>query len=292
MPPAMNTPHRIRPRSRLVALALVFAPLATPSPATAMTTRGTFDRPPFYHGKLEAPAGAAAHVAVSFRDEPGSLDPTPSNSPALAALLDSLRVELDRIGLTRPLAGGDWPMKDGPTIRLGCRRGGTGKDGRPLASDEVDPSEPRRMTFEVEGPGRAWIERVKQGAGDSIGVVVAIQLGFSEQWVRQTSWKGSKSIEIGTGRALPVAWLTSLDSPVQVLQLSGAALTPSGKVLRVGAEGLLARRTGMAASTLGAQEVLTEQDLAPLGGEDGDAVAAWREALRTLVAGLLREEKR
>jgi len=118
--------------------------------------------------------------------------------------------------------------------------------------------------------------------------VLAIQLGFSEQWVRQTMWKGSKAIEIGTGRAMPVRWLTSLDDPVQVLQLTGAVLTSSSKVLRVGVEGLLARRTGMTASVLGAQEVLTEEELAALGGRPasgGDPV--WRSALRDLVRGLL-----
>jgi len=112
--------------------------------------------PPFFHGRLSAVKGEIAHVPVSYRDEPASLDPAPSNSPALAALLDSLRAELDALGRTRPLAGGDWPMRDAPDVRFGARRGGATKDGTPLAADEIDPSEPRRMTFDVEGPGRAW----------------------------------------------------------------------------------------------------------------------------------------
>jgi hypothetical protein len=137
------------------------------------------------------------------------------------------------------------------------------------------------MNFEVEGPGKAWKEHVTRAAGDSLGAVLVIQLGFSDQWVRQTSWKGSKSIEIGTGRAVPVTWLTSLDDPVQVLQLTGALITPAGKVMRVGAEGLMARRTGMAASMAGGQEVLTEKDLATL------EPSTWRDALRDLVTGLM-----
>lgn len=268
----------------LATLALVVAGHA---PAFAATSRGTFDRPPYFHGKLPAAKGAVAHVAVSFRDEPGSLDPTPDRSPALAALLDSLRAELDRMRLTKPLAGGDWPMKDGPDVRFGARRGGTGPDGIPRSPDEIDTSEPRRMTFDVEGPGRAWKERVTRAAGDSVGAVLVVQLGFSEHWVRQTSWKGGKAIELGTGRQMPVQWLTSLDDPVQVLELTGAIVEPSGKVLRVGAEGLLARRTGMGASSLGAQEVLTEPELEALAAPAPGGVPAWRAALRTLVEGLL-----
>lgn len=261
-------------------LALVLVLLAH-TPAGAATSRGSFDRPPYFHGKLPAVKGVIAHVAVSFRDEPGSLDPTPDSSPALAGLLDSLRVELDRLGLTKPLAGGDWPMKDGPDVRFGARRGGTAKDGTPLGPDEIDPSEPRRMTFDVEGPGRAWKDRVTRSAGDSVGAVLVVQLGFAEHWVRQVNWKGSKAIELGAGRQMPVQWLTSLDDPVQVLELTGAIVEPTGRFLRVGAEGLLARRTGMGASALGAQEVLTEPELEALGAP------AWRAALRSLVEGLL-----
>lgn len=266
----------------LALLALVAA-----GPADAATTRGSFDRPPYFHGRLPVVKGAIAHVAVGFRDEPGSLDPTPDRSPALAALLDSLRTELDRLALTRPLPGGDWPMKDAPDVRFGARRGGTGPDGIPRSPDEIDASEPRRMTFEVEGPGRAWKDRVGRSAGDSVGAIVVVQLGFSEHWVRQVNWKGAKSIELGAGRAMPVAWLTSLDDPVQVLELTGAVLDPSGKVLRVGCEGLLARRTGLGASALGAQEVLTEPELEALSAPLEGGVPAWRAALRALVAGLL-----
>jgi len=270
---------------RFVLLGLLVALSA--APAAAEVFRGDFDRPPFYHGKPPAAEDRVAHVAVSFRDDPASLDPTPDRSPALAALLDSLRLELDRIELTAPLPGGDWPLRDGPNVRFGCRRGGTGPDGLPRASDEIDPGPPRRMTFGVEEPGRAWRERAIAGAGDSIDAVVAIQLGFEEQWVRQATWKGGKVIEIGTDRTMPVPWLTSLDTPVQVLQLTGVVLTPAGRVMRVGAEGLLARRTRFGASVLGAQETLTEDDLASIVAPAEGGMEPWRSALRTLVAKLV-----
>jgi hypothetical protein len=283
-------PIHPRARIRLFALALALLAASAASPSHATTRHGTFDRPPYYHGKLPATVRRVSHVPVSFRTEPGSLDPTPDRSPALAGLLDSLRSELDRSDRTRPLAGGDRPdmtLSDGPAVRFGARRGGTGADGIPLAASEIDTREPRRMDFEYDGPGRAWKQRVGSAAGDSVHAVVVVQLGFADHWVRQTSWKGSKSIEIGTGRSMPVGWLTSLDDPVQVLQLTGALVTPAGKVLRMGSEGLLARRTGMAASTLGAQEVLTEQEIATLLTAPAGGTPVWRAALRDLVAQLL-----
>ena len=273
--------------STLAGLILV----AMASPARAQATRGSFDRPPYYDGKRPANSGPTAHMPPTFRDEPGSLDPTPKSSPALAALLDSLRAVLDRQGRTPALAGVQGTPTP-PDVRFGVRRGGTMPDGTPRASGEVDTAEPRRMTFEITGPSKGWKEQVARAAGDSIRSVLVIQLGFDEYWVRQTSWKGSKAIEIGTGRSMPVAWLTSLDDPVQVLQLTGALVTPAGKVLRIGAEGLLARRTGMTASVLGAQEVLTEDDLAALQAPEADGAPRWRAALRDLVNGLLAEPGR
>lgn len=273
------------PATVCIALAiLALGPALLHTPARAATTRGDFDRPPFYNGKVPGSLRGAAHVAVTYREEVGSLDPTPAKSPALAGLLDSLRVELDRLGLTRPLAGMDPAATDGPEIRFGIRREG---EGPPPAPGEPPIEQSRRMTFAIDGPGRKWKERVRAAAGDSVGAVVVVQLGFGEQWVRQTSWKGSKSIELGARRTMPVTWLTSLDDPVQVLQLTGALIGPDGKVLRVGCEGLLARRTGMTASAFGAQETLRETELEPLLAPSDGSTPVWREALRDLVTGLM-----
>ena len=283
----MTTPTR-HTTLHVIAIALwALGALSAPE-ASARTTRGDFDRPPFYNGKLPTTLRTVAHVAVTFRDETGSLDPTPAKSPALAGLLDSLRAELDRAGRTRPLATGDEPMRDAPSIRFGVR--GEGEGPPPAPGEPASAS--RRMTFTIDEPGRAWRERVKQAAGDSVDAVLVVQLGFSDQWVRQTSWKGGKSIELGTGRSTKVEWLTSLDDPVQVLQLTGALVTREGRVVRVGSEGLIARRTGMAASVLGAQETLREEELASVLASSDGGTAAWQDALRTLVSGLLEPAKR
>jgi hypothetical protein len=103
--------------------------LGIAAPAFAASTRGAFDKAPFYDGKGTT-ARPVAHVPIAFRDEPGSLDPTPARSAALGSLLDSLAAELDRLTLTRPLPGSP-PQDRGPDVRFGCRRGGTGDDGIP-----------------------------------------------------------------------------------------------------------------------------------------------------------------
>ena len=281
--------RRHRPSLAFATLAAAVALFASVPSAHAAVSRGNFDRPPYYDGKLKAAVTPAAHMAVRYRDEPGSLDPTPANSPTLAALLDSLNAELARLGMSAVFDAG---TERGPDVAFGCRRGGMGADNVPRAPSEIDPSEPRRMAFEVEDASKAWRERVRAAAGDSVRAVLCVQLGFGEYWVRQKNWKGSKVIDLGRDRSMPLPWLTSLDDPVQVLQLTGALVGPDGRFMRVGAEGLIARRTGMAASILGAQEVLTEEEIRSLTAPPAEGSApVWRTALRELVTQLLGLDK-
>jgi hypothetical protein len=258
--------------------------------AIAATTRGTFDRPPYYDGKLKSAPRHAAHVPVRFRSEPDAIDASPERSPALRALLDSLNAALPVLALTTALP----TQVDGqgqPDVRFGVRHGGVTADGTPRAPGEIDTSSPPRMSFEVKGPSRAWKEQARiAAAAAGADAVITLQLGFDDYWIRQKNLKGEKAIELGTGRRMNLAWLTSLDDPVQVLQLTGALATPDGRVLRVGAEGLIARRSGMTAAMIGAQEMLSEDEIRQLTeASSGDPV--WRTALRSLIEGLLGGER-
>ena len=263
-----------------VAVVLLVSVAGAGHPATS---RGDFDRAPYYDGKVPEALEHVVHLPVAFRAEPATLEPTPSRSTALAALLDSLNSEIGRLGRTRRV---DSPTERGPDVHFGCRRGGMGQDGIPLGASEIDRHEPRRLAFELEEPAKAWRERVAAAAEDAQAILV-VQLGFGDYWLRQKDWKGGKQVELGTGRTLPVAWLTSLDDPVQVLQLTAALVSSQGKVLRLGAEAILARRTGMLASVAEVQEVLTEEDLAALWSSAPGAVPPWRAALQSLVAQML-----
>src|SRR5262245_42115216 len=120
---------RSHPVSRLPAQGAALCALALlPIAAFAATQRGSLDRPPYYDGKLKQSVRPAAHTTVSFRLVAGSLDPTPARSPGLATVLDSLRVEIGRLGLTAALAL-DTPIEGGPDVYFGARRGGVGPDG-------------------------------------------------------------------------------------------------------------------------------------------------------------------
>lgn len=279
---AIARPAAVPAAPVLLALALLLAA----APAHADSKRGSFDRAPFYHGKPAAGVSRVAHVAPVFVST-GTLQADPAKSAALREVLDGLAAELDSLGLTTAVA---LPEQGAPRVTFGCYSGEPGPDGAIVPEDECDPTT-RRMRFAVTDPSKAWRESLRAATGDSLQGVLVFDLSFGQYWLRQKDWKGNKQIELGTGHRMPVPWLTSLDDPVEVLQLSAALVTADGKVVRVGSEGLIARRTGMTASVFGAQEILTEDDLATLRTlrrEDLPGTPrVWQAAVRTLVERLL-----
>jgi hypothetical protein len=68
-----------------------------------------------------------------------------------------------------------------------------------------------------------------------------------------------------------------------------------GRAVRIGAEGLVARRTPLLASSAGAQSLLTDEDVAALRtarrADLPGAPLAWQVALRTLVGELAGRER-
>lgn len=114
-------------------------------------------------------------------------------------------------------------------------------------------------------PSRDWAEGTA-AALDRIGAdhVLVISVEISEYWPRQRNLRGEKEIELGTSHTVPLPWMTALDRPMQVLQLTGAIVDRSGRAVRIGAEGLLARRTGVLAGAAGFQALITDDEVARL----------------------------
>jgi hypothetical protein len=77
---------------------------------------------------------------------------------------------------------------------------------------------------------------------------------------------------------------------VSVLQLTGALVERDGRAIRIGAEGMLARRTSLLASAVGLQALITDKEVDELRTARRDDLAGgpvvWQVALRNLVAGL------
>lgn len=120
-------------------------------------------------------------------------------------------------------------------------------------------------------------------------MVLTLEIGHD--WTRQVNFKGDKVVDLGTGYTVRLPWLTSLETPVGVLQLTGAVVNRDGRVVRIGAEGLLARRTALMESSIGVQALIRDEDVEALRRARREDLPGqplvWQAALQETLARLM-----
>jgi hypothetical protein len=89
---------------------------------------------------------------------------------------------------------------------------------------------------------------------------VVVSLGVS-QYPKGREGVFGKKVVLGTGHEEPIRFLTAEDKPLEVLQLTGVLVDGQGRVVRAGAEGILARDTPFAAQAFDVEKVLTDRVL-------------------------------
>ena len=223
------------------------------------------EHPPYYAGKRVAevqPAPRIVHFPVEFQrgaSQAPMFDPASGQGSSVAALLTDINTFLDSLsGAALPAIGGKGHVA--PNVYFGCDSDPSGD-----CMERGDSTLGRRgttMKLAVARPSPEWIARLKtslDSAGATHALVLTLEVG--QYWTRQSGLRGSKSVELGTDYSVPLPWLTSLEAPVSVLQLTGALIDREGRAVRIGAEGILAQRSPLAASAVGAQRVIVEADV-------------------------------
>jgi hypothetical protein len=280
------------------------APLAAVPVAGGASTGATFqsgvgdaflDHPPFYAGRAVAgDSGAIAHAPVAYqRGATGSatFDPKGGTGTPMAALLAEMNAFLDSLGATRRLTPAFLVRGTPPDVQFGCR---SGPGGDCINGDRTEGMVNRSKAGTKLAVGRpsedwiAWARAALDSSGAKEMLVVTLEIG--NYLPRQRSLGGAKEVEMGTGYSVPVPWLTSVDTPISVLQLTGALIGRDGKAIRIGAEGVLARRTNLALSAIGAQALLTDGDVDQARTARREDLPGkplvWQVALRNLVGQL------
>ncbi|MGI8844318.1 MAG: hypothetical protein ACR2HZ_11500, partial [Gemmatimonadaceae bacterium] len=123
------------------------------------------------------------------------------------------------------------------------------------------------MVLSVDPPERAfssWLGSAFLGAGVGHAIVTLETAPF---WPRQTGLRGNKVVDLGSGYAQELPWLTSLDQPVWVAQLTGVLTDSTGHPVRIGAEGVPAKRTRFLISAAGGEELIRDDEIAQLRGQ-------------------------
>jgi len=279
---------------RLISIGVLLA--VTGACATGSTLRsGVGDRvlehPPYYAGARPAgDTGAIGHLPVTYQrgatQEP-LFDPAGGPGTPIQAFLTELTASLDSLGATTRLAAGA-PSGTPPDVQFSCE---TDPSGDCVTGPGALGREDIRMRLAVARPAAQWVAWVGAGMdGAGMARVLVITLEVGQYRLAQRGLRGDKVVELGSGHTASLPWLTSLETPVHVLQLTGALVGRDGRAIRIGAEGLLARRTSLPMSALGAERLITAQEVAEartarradLPGQP----LVWQAALRTLVAEL------
>ena len=250
------------------------------------------ERPPFYAGGPVTSAGRIAHLGIAYQrgatQEP-IFEPASESGSPVAALLREMNSYLDSLGASvRVTASSDGPGRS-PDVMFSCE---TTPDGDCATADEgVLGDREEKMRLAVARPSdewTAWLASTLDAAGAARALLLTLEIG--DYRMTQKSWRGDKAVFLGTNYFVNVPWLTSLETPVNVLQLTGALIDRDGKAVRIGAEGLLARRTRLLVSSIGGQELISDEDVQRLRTARREDLAGqplvWQVALRNLVAQL------
>lgn len=267
---------------------------------------------PWYAGVTRSPVESAGVkvgiLPVHYQSRDGAnaiYDPSVLAGKPVATLIAEMNDYLDSLTVangTTPIRLVDGrrisavaPTSNGvpPDVRFGCltEHNLPGDDCAARGDSALGRTNQQRMKLSVGRPSTTWIDWAgtsMDGAG--VGHTLVITLEVGDYLMRQRGLVGRKSVELGSGYTADLPWLTSLETPVQVLQLTGALMDRQGKALRIGAEGIYARRTRLLASAVGAQEIITDADVAAVRALRREELPgqplAWRVALQGLVKAL------
>ena len=290
---------------------VMIAVMLTACVTTGATFRsGVGDRllehPPYYGGEradvVGREAGRIGHLPIAFQrgaSQAPIFDPRDGSGSKIDRLLDEMNAFLDSLGVSTRLVDGrrvsavaHAATGTAPDVRFGCipDLGIPGNDCAERGDSALGRGH-QAMQLSVGRPAAEWITwNREQMRTSGTGHTLVVTLEVGQYLLRQEGLRGTKVLELGTGHRAQLPWLTSLETPVSVLQLTAALVDASGKALRIGAEGFYARRTRLVVSSIGGQELLSDEDVeaarstrrADLPGSP----LAWKVALRELVIGV------
>jgi len=239
---------------------------------------------PYYAGTVATDSARIGHLPVAYQrgaTQPPIFEPSGAAGTPVAALLAEMTAYLDSLRVSTSVARA--PAGTPPDVRFSCETPPGGPDDECQTGEGALGRDDILMKLAVGRPSAPWIANAA-AAMDSAGVssLLLVTLEIGQYRIRQRGLRGDKEVELGTNNVVSLPWLTSLETPVSVLQLTGARVGRDGRAIRIGAEGVLARRTSLPISAIGGQALISDAEVQELRSQP----QLWRTALRELVRGL------
>jgi hypothetical protein len=250
----------------------------------------SFDRPPFYAG-ADVPNGAGVtHLPVRYQrgaEQGAQFEPEHASGSPAAALVADMNAYLDSIAASVKLSPASAEVGSAPDVHFGCQPAMIGGDC--LGDGDEDAN--HRLELSVGRPSPEWIGWLGTALDSTThdkALRITVELG--QYWPRQKGLSLGKEVRLGSDYTVGVPWLTSLEHPVAVVQLTGVLVGRDGRAIRIGAEGMLAKRSHILVSALGAQSLVSDEDIERLRTLRRDDLPnqplVWQVALRNLVSQL------
>jgi len=290
---ANTTIRSLLRRLTLGALIVVSGGCALGSAVNGPESGRLLREPPYYAASRSAVVrGAVAHTPIAY--ERGAVheaffDPAGGGGTEIGALLREMNAYLDSLGVSTRLALESVPGATPPSVEFGCEQDPLGECAHESRDVSIQGSPWMRLS--AARPSARWVAAAREAldrSGAEHALVVTLEVG--QYWTHQRNLLGQKEVRLGTDYSAGLPWLTSLEQPVHVLQLTGALVDRDGRPVRIGAEGMIARQTNLLLSSLGAQELITEGDVRKLREARRSDLPGrprvWEAALRSLVAEL------
>lgn len=247
-----------------LALVALLASACTALPAAIDIGQRYRDQPlgpaPDDAGPRQPLGGRLVHAAVAI--DPWTADSLPAESLAELQALDArLDTELARVAGSVPLRE-RLPAEGGPKLFVGLPP----EDGAVDFADlDAGPDRQRVALIRSWSASRAWRDQVRALlAREQADHLLLTWTGIGTRYPLQDDASGSKGLPLGTGYAPSLPWLTALDVPVEVVQLTGLLVDREGRVVRSAVEGMIAVPTRFPESVLGLQRSVQAADLRAL----------------------------
>jgi len=275
----------------LASLLLITACATTGSTFGSGVGDRMLEHPPYYAGSRVPDSARIVLLPLAFErgaSQPEIFDPSSASGSPAAALIREMQAFLDSVSPLPRVSHS--PAGIAPKVYFGCELDAATDCVQ--RGDSVLGRDGTTMRLELRRPSAAWIagaQALMDSANATHALLVTLEVG--QYWVRQSGLRGAKSVELGTGHVVSLPWLTSLEKPVSVLQLTGALIGRDGRGVRVGAEGILARRSSIVESGFGLQRLISDEDVqlarTAVRGDLAGTPRAWEVALCELLRGLI-----
>ncbi|RQW07701.1 MAG: hypothetical protein EH225_01235, partial [Calditrichaeota bacterium] len=227
---------------------LAFISLFTACATLDNLSKGQFDRlkgTPFYktYGNFQTDsADKIFHLSVDVSRESKMDLSYEDRKRALGLLLKAIEDYVDSLNQSLLLPDiGTLPEQGAPSMYVGSSEGENAPPGAETLRQEHDKYPP--MMIYVEKPSKEWKQAfipALQNAGGQF--LLILNLSF-DQYPKADRGLFQKKVVLGTEYEENINFFSAEDKPVEVLQITGMILNDEGKIIRAGAEGILAKDT-------------------------------------------------